>query len=217
MAGQKLSKTLGKTLDIQTLLQLYPADALRYFLIREIPFDRDGDFSEERLLERYNADLANDLGNLLQRAMALLERQEMGMMPKAQPDPQLFKDFDSLRMHIQEAYESLMFHQALADVFGWISRLNGYMASKEPWADYRTLEKIRAGQTLANIVAGLRAAFVWLLPVMPLKATEGLGQLGIRVEGQEGSLWGQASDLPWLFASCRLGEAHTLFPKLSVD
>lgn len=215
MAGQKLSKTLGMTLDIHNLVQAYSSDVIRYFLMREIPFDRDGDFSEERLLDRYNADLANDLGNLLQRTTTLLGRQEKGSVPKAQPDTQLFEGFDSLGLRVQEGYGSLMFHQALADVLSWISALNGYMASREPWTDYRNHKRQRAQETLANVVAGLRAAFVWLLPVMPHKATEGLTQLGIRVEDQKKPLWGQAADLSWLFAFPKLGEARTLFPKLN--
>ena len=214
MAGQKLSKTLGGTLDIQELLNTYPSDALRYFLMREIPFERDGDFSEERLLERYNADLANDLGNLLQRASTLLWRKEDGAIPAGmEPEGALFGDFRLLKNRIEEGYRSLMFHQALAEVLGWVSRLNGYMAEQAPWTTYRSSDTSKARRTLANVVGGLKAAFVWLLPVMPTKAAEGLKQIGVDPGGTPG-LWGLAGETSWLFSSGRLGQTRTLFPRI---
>ena len=215
MSGQKLSKTLGGTIDIQAILKVYPSDALRYFLMREIPFDRDGDFSEERLLDRYNADLANDLGNLLQRASTLLERQEGGKIPAAmEPDGGLFDDFRFIKGRVEEGYRALMFHQALAEVFGWVSRLNGYMAEKAPWIAYKNSESSKARLTLANVMAGLKAAFVWLLPVMPEKAAEGLRQIGVGLDGASSSPWDLAGDLRWLFSAGRLGQTRTLFPRI---
>jgi methionyl-tRNA synthetase len=214
MAGQKLSKTLGGTLDIQELLNTYPSDVLRYFLMREIPFERDGDFSEERLLERYNADLANDLGNLLQRVSTLLWRQEDGAIPAGmEPEATLFGDFRPLKNRIEEGYRSLVFHQALAEVLGWVSRLNGYMAEQAPWTNYRSSDTSKARRTLANVVGGLKAAFVWLLPVMPTKAAEGLKQIGVDPGGTPG-LWGLAGETSWLFSSGRLGQTRTLFPRI---
>jgi methionyl-tRNA synthetase len=215
MAGQKLCKTLGGTLDIQDLLKAYPSDALRYFLMREIPFERDGDFSEERLLERYNADLANDLGNLLQRVSTLLERQEGGAIPAGiEPEGALFGDFLLLKNRVEEGYRSLMFHQALAEALGWVSRLNGYMAEQAPWTIYRSSDTSKARRTLANVVGGLKAAFVWLLPVMPTKAAEGLKQIGVDPGGTPDSLWGLAGETNWLFSSGRLGQTRTLFPRI---
>src|SRR3989344_3975066 len=120
--GQKISKILGNAIDPKELLEEYPLDAIRYYLLREIPFGNDGDFSHARLKERYNSELANGIGNLVSRTLALVEKNCSDL----QFEPASTLDVSS---HI----EQLAFDRALTDIWHEIARLDGVIDEKKPW------------------------------------------------------------------------------------
>ncbi len=142
--GQKISKSLGNAIDPKELLEQYPLDAIRYYLLREIPFGSDGDFSRERLKERYNSELANGIGNLVSRTLALVE--------KNCPDIQ-FETKGSL--DVQELIESLSFDRALAAIWQEISRLDALIDERKPWELAKDGKQEELRSVLAQVLSGI--------------------------------------------------------------
>ena len=188
LGGERLSKSAGARLDLNDAVTRFGPDALRYFVLREVPFDGDGSFSWERFEERYAADLANAWGNLASRTIAMVERYFDGTVP-AGPRTEL----DTADERDLEAYHSAMdgtrgflLHEALQAVWRTISRANEYVDRQAPWRlarDPGSREVLET--TLASLVRALARQAVYLLPFMPQKAAELWAQLG--APGQAGS------------------------------
>ena len=173
MQGAKMSKTTGNIVYIEDMVKKYKADALRYYLLKTIPFGRDGDFSEQSLKERYNADLANNLGNLVQRVSALLVKCVDGDLEKveaASKDLKMFGLTDAWQK-IDAALEKLQFSEALSAIWQLIELANRYIEQKKPW-----VESAEQRKTLGNLVEVIREIFGMLLPFMPETAQKGLEQ-----------------------------------------
>lgn len=135
--GQKMSKTIGNVVDPFKLLEKYPLDAIRYFLLREIPSNEDGDFSEKKLEERYNGDLANNLGNLVSRVATLIQTRLEGELIFEERffDEEIKKRIAEIKEEYAKSIESFKLHEALAKVFELLTFANGYLEDKKPWAD----------------------------------------------------------------------------------
>lgn len=220
---QKMSKSLGNIVDptvvIQVLLkdQPYAADAYRYFLLREIPFGQDGSFSEDALLKRLHADLANDLGNLINRVCAMIERYGEGRIPGAQAigcavsDEPLKRAATTLVERLEAAMERLEFSAALEAIMALVTQANRYLESEAPWK----MAKQPGGQprvhTVLNTVAeATRIVALTLEPFMPSVASAmwrhlGCGEAPRRL--QDAARWG---GLP---AGQAIGPHPILFPR----
>lgn len=178
LGGDRFSKSSGVTLDLDETIHMYGADAFRYFLMREVPFDSDGNFSYERFEERYNADLANAWGNLASRTMAMVEKYCSGFTPAGAPN-----EVDAADAKDMEAYHSAMLanlpHKALEHVWSTINRANEYVDHKAPWKLAKDPEKKEElDSTLASLMRQLVRQGTALSPFMPSKTAELFKQLG---------------------------------------
>lgn len=164
LEGKKISKTQGGVVYIEDLVQKYKPDVVRFYFFREIPFGQDGDFSERALVERYNADLANNLGNLIQRVSAMLLKYFNGDLRRAEAvskDLERFKVLETWNK-IDLAIENLQFSEALAEIWQLIDRANKYIEEEKPWTDGSLREVI-----LGNLVEVIKEIAKMLLPFMP--------------------------------------------------
>jgi methionyl-tRNA synthetase len=179
MDGQKMSKSLGNTVDPFLLAQRFGADAIRYFLLREAPFGSDFSYSEEKIAQRHNSDLANDLGNLLQRTLAMLQRYRDGIVPEGRAaESELARRFAPLPVVTRERILGLRFREALEGIWELITALNQTIDERKPWTLHKENRTDELNAVLYDLCEGLRWIAVLLHPVMPERMSEMWEQLG---------------------------------------
>jgi len=224
--GQKISKTLGNVIDPGAVARELAAesgaafevciDAVRYFLLREIPFGEDGDFSRSGLAHRFNADLANDYGNLLNRTVPQLERhfdrQVPARGPEAGKDAALRQTAVEVASSIERFIDRLDFKGALEEIWRLLGTANKYIDEEAPWQAVRT-DRARAGTVLSNTLETVRIATILLSPWLPTATARVWEQLGIAVSLQTQRLddarrWG---GLP---AGTRVSPGAPIFPRI---
>jgi methionyl-tRNA synthetase len=175
--GTKMSKSLGNVVNPHEMAERYTADAFRYFLLREVPFGSDGDFSEKALLNRYNAELANNLGNLMQRTSTLLLKHFDGVIPSLSTKSLLIDDIRALWSQVDTAYSQLDFGSVLDVAYNTMVKTNKYIDEQAPWklgADQKEqIEKI-----LYQCLIVLKFLAILLYPFMPNKMAELWYRLG---------------------------------------
>jgi methionyl-tRNA synthetase len=178
LAGERFSKSSGVRLDLDEAIDRFGADAFRYFLMREVPFDADGNFSWERFEERYNADLANALGNLASRVTSMVERYCDGVVPDGGRTSVDDADAADVAAY-HEAMEGNLLHEALGALWRTVSRANEYVQTQAPWALAKDpAQRTTLETTLASLVRQLARQAVCLTPFMPHKAEELWRQIG---------------------------------------
>ena len=185
--GEKMSKSVGNVVDPHKVSLEYGVDAFRYFLLREVPFGSDGDFSEKSLLHRYNSELANNLGNLLQRTLTLTVKHFKGDIPSPPKSPAvLTKTKETLEL-IDKSFSSLSFNDALETTYGIMMKTNKYIDDQAPWT-LGSDQKEKLGTILAECLRVLKVLAVLLSPFMPHRMQdmwEKLGEKGsIEEEGK---------------------------------
>jgi len=225
--GRKLSKTTGNVIDPVALAERFGPDAARYFLLREAPYGSDWDFTDSAFLGRYNADLANDVGNLTSRALTMAAKYCDGKVPARAGTPEgadrgfeeeLQEDGpvgwpyeEGLRNQVLARYEALDFSGALAEMWSWISRLNQRIVAVEPWKLAKQPDRREELDAfLYRLLESVRLVAVLASPVMPRAAARILGMLGIgeREPGHDDMEWGR------LEPGRPLGEVTPLFPRV---
>lgn len=180
--GEKMSKSVGNVIDPFTMTDTYGVDPVRYFFLREVPFGQDGHYSHEAIVNRINADLANDLGNLAQRSLSMIARQRDGVLPKpgalSAADQTIFAAADAMISATREAMKTQQLHQVLNMVWAVIADANRYFASEAPWALAKT-DPARQGTVLYVTAEVIRQVAILCQPFMPASAAKLLDSLGI--------------------------------------
>ena len=213
--GEKMSKTRGTVIEPQQVLEKYSADVLRYYLLREVPFNGDGDFSWARLEHRYNADLANDLGNLVNRALAMIGRYRKGEVPRCGPGEPIDADLRAAAETAVAAYRARMdeldFSNALTELWQFVTRANRYVEQCAPWTLAKSPDKAaRLDSVLCNLAESVRLISVLVTPFMPTVA----GQIRVQL-GVGDKLGVLAEEVQWgrLAPGTKIGQVAPLFPK----
>ena len=213
--GRKMSKTLGNVVDPVAVADQYGLDEFRYFLLREVTFGSDGDYSERALRNRINGDLANDYGNLLNRALNMVHRYLDGIVPargeSAEPDEALFTIYTAARDALLPAMDAVSFNRALNAIWSLVRHGNKYVDTCAPWALKREGREERLREVLYNVCEALRIVGIWTLPFLPGKASELLDRLGVAPEArmlEHANEWGGLEP----GVSTRIGDP--LFPRL---
>ncbi len=192
--GKKMSKSLGNVIDPNDVADAYGADAFRYFVLREVPFGLDGDFSIETYTTRFNTELANDLGNLLSRVVTMINKYFDGKIPPPGPeqasDRELRETAASIPAKIEEDLCALAFTKYLHDVWTLVTRANRYVEENAPWTLAKKNDMIRLGSVLYNLSESLRMTGLYLYPVIPSTSQKIWDALGLERQ----------------IASCRLHE-----------
>jgi len=178
LKGEKLSKAANIRIDPIDLSKTYGTDALRYYLMREIPFGQDGDFSEKSLVNRLNSELADALGNLLSRTAAMIQKYNDNIIPKGTEDKSLSKQL-KFKL-INEHMENLEFHNALSEIFKYIDLCNKYINDSKPWELAKNKKEKELNNVLFNMAESLRIMAEMLYPFMPETSLRMHEQLGFK-------------------------------------
>lgn len=173
--GRKMSKSLGNVIVPQKQIKKYGAPSLRYYLLRAIPSNQDGNYSEKDLIIRHNAELANTLGNLLSRSLNLIEKSG-GKIPNGRFDPKILKTYSKLLVSLDKHVENFDFHHGIADIWSFISKVNQYVDDKKPW----TLSGKERDNVLYTLAESLRLISGLIYPVIPSKSEEIVKQIGLK-------------------------------------
>jgi methionyl-tRNA synthetase len=192
LEGERISKTAGNIVEPVELVNEFGADAVRYYLLRNLSFASDGDFSREGLIQRYNDELAKDLGNLLNRVVTMVNRYRNGAIPVPGPASDLEEDLQSVaagtRQRAEKALEAWEIGNALQSIWSFVRRTNQYLEQSEPWQLARLPEKgAQLDTVLYSAAEAMRLLAIFLSPFIPGASDRILSQLGLGAVG--GSAW----------------------------
>ena len=180
--GEKMSKSVGNVVDPFNLAEQYGVDQLRYFLLREVSFGQDGSYSHEAIVNRTNADLANDLGNLAQRSLSMIAKQYGGVLPTpgefSENDKAILEQADAMLEQARAAMATQQIHQALNAIWAVVAEANRYFAGEAPWALAKT-DPAKQATVLYTTAEVVRQVAILAQPVMPASCAKLLDVLGI--------------------------------------
>ncbi|MCL6592840.1 MAG: methionine--tRNA ligase [Alicyclobacillus sp.] len=218
MKDGKMSKSKGNVIDPKLLIDRYGSDAIRYFLLREIPFGQDGVFTPESLVQRLNFDLANDLGNLVHRTAAMLHRFCEGAVPMRTAPAAADQALADLALQTVQEVEShldeLQFSQALASIWRLIRQANKYIDDEAPWALHKQGDADRLGSVMGTLVETIRIIAVLVQPFTPRAAVHILDQYQVP---EPLRTWDSTYRFGHELAGRRVEQRAPLFPRLDVE
>ena len=210
--GEKMSKSLGNVIDPFDLVGRYGLDQLRYFLMREVPFGQDGSYSHDAIVNRTNADLANDLGNLAQRSLSMIAKNCEGKVPVPgafnEADQAILDQADAALETARNAMEDQALHHALAAIFAVVSEANRYFAGQEPWA-LRKTDPARMATVLYVTAEVIRRVGIMVQPFIPQSAEKLLDILAIAADKR---MFSDVKDSP-LVGGAELPAPQPVFPR----
>ena len=222
MKDGKMSKSKGNVVYPEMLIERYGLDAVRYFLLRELPFGQDGVFSPESFVERVNFDLANDLGNLLNRTVSMINKYFGGEIPayagQVTEFDQTLEDFIKTTVEkVEKNFEDMQFSIVLADIWALVARTNKYIDETAPWVlakDEANKEKLAS--VMNHLAESLRQIAIMIEPFMPRTTPQIFAQLGI--EGEASKVWDSLTKFDTLAQGTKVVEKGTpIFPRLEVE
>lgn len=219
LEGGKMSKSKGNVVDPVVLVEKYGLDAIRYFLLREVPFGSDGVFSNESLINRINSDLANDLGNLVSRTVAMIDKYFDGVMPEERQSGDFDEDLKKIVMEtplkVEQLLDKLQFSSALTEIWKVISRTNKYIDETMPWVLAKDeANKPRLAGVMYNLAESLRIISILLQPFMPETPEKIWNQLGLTdkntIDWDSTGKWGVYP------AGAKVLKGEVIFPRIDI-
>ncbi|HJQ69420.1 MAG TPA: methionine--tRNA ligase [Blastocatellia bacterium] len=219
--GRKMSKTLGNTVDLSVLHAHFTPDMIRYFVLREMSFGQDGDFTYEALIDRANADLADGLGNLASRTLTMVKNYFEGQPPRRFDDAaadavEVREAIEQARARFRQEYDALSFSRAIEAVWAAIARIDKFITDNQPWKlakDSSAREQLE--RVIATAYEGLRHVVLLAAPVLPETTVEIWRQMGLAGEplkaNPDDARWGEAVDVS------RIERVSPAFPKLNKE
>jgi methionyl-tRNA synthetase len=216
--GKKMSKSVGNVVDPIKMVEQYGVDPFRYFILKEVPFGVDGDFSMKSFKQKFNSDLANDLGNLLHRTLTMIEKYFDGVIPEPQKQfdelsNSLVKEINALPGKIDKLMDKLAFSQALQEIWRLINIANTYIEKEAPWKINKAGDKVKLATFMYNLVETLKVVAIFVSPTIPETSKKMWQQLNFAIPLEKID----PSHFPFLgmkIAGTKIQKGNPIYPRL---